>query len=242
MNSQDIRRILQYYSSVTNAVARIMNSVSKYNLWAGFVGGLATGVLVYHVLMWVNGMSWVSKKDIDRQQSLLTELRDENRELTEDLFNPRVLADVDYFSGELPYSAAADARMEVEFAKQQARNSQKFLMVTFGANWCMDCRTLHHTLKSGDVKQYTQDRFVFVNVDVGKFNQNADLASEMGVSLSRGIPVAIFFDPSGKVIGTTNKGELEPARRYTSKQILKFVRDIAERSLVLAPNQPSPPD
>jgi len=54
--------------------------------------------------------------------------------------------------------------------------------------------------------------------------------------LSKGIPVAIFFNPNGQVIGTTNEGQLEPARRYSSKQILKFMRDIAERSRILAPD------
>lgn len=78
-----------------------------------------------------------------------------------------------------------------------------------------------------------------MNVDVGKFNQNADLAKELGVTLSRGIPVAIFFDPEGQVIGTTNEGQLEPARRYTSKQILRFVRDIAERSQITTPDSVS---
>jgi thiol:disulfide interchange protein len=115
-------------------------------------------------------------------------------------------------------------------ARDEAVREQKFLMITFGANWCMDCRTLHRRLKSKDVKQYTEERFLFVNVDVGKFNQNADLAQELGVTLSRGIPVAIFFDPGGEVIGTTNEGQLEPARRYTSKQILRFVRVAGDHS------------
>ena len=75
-----------------------------------------------------------------------------------------------------------------------------------------------------------------MKVDVGKFNQNRDLAVELDVDLRRGIPVAIFFDPEGRVIGTTNEGQLEPSRRYSSKQILKFVRDIAERAVILAPD------
>jgi len=57
-----------------------------------------------------------------------------------------------------------------------------------------------------------------------------------GVSLSKGIPVAVFFDAEGKTIGTTNEGELEPARLYSSRQILKFARDVAERSRIQAPN------
>jgi thioredoxin-related protein len=216
--------------------------LSKYNAWAVFVGGLATGLLVYQIVLWLNGLSLVSRQELERRQTLLAEVQEENRELTEELFRPRVLSEIDYFGGELPYDADTDARSDVTSARQKAREKQKFLMVTFGANWCMDCRTLHLNLKSEDVKRYTEGRFDFVNVDVGKFNQNAELAAELGVSLSRGIPVAIFFDPSGALIGTTNEGQLEPARRYTSKQILKFVRDIAERSVVLAPDQVRVPE
>jgi len=214
----------------------------KYNAWAGFVGGIVSGLLIYHLFLWVNDFSLVDQKVLVRQQAALAELQEENRELTEELLKPRVLDEIDYFGTELPYDDSADARSQVAAARKEAQDSGKFLMVTFGANWCMDCRTLHLNLDKEDVQKYTRDRFLFVNVDVGKFNQNADLASELGVSLSRGIPVAIFFDPSGAVIGTTNEGQLEPARRYTSKQILKFVRDIAERSVILAPDRARAPE
>ena len=40
----------------------------------------------------------------------------------------------------------------------------------------------------------------------------------------------------GTLLGTTNDGQLEPARYYSSKQILKFVRDIAERQRIVAPD------
>jgi len=33
-----------------------------------------------------------------------------------------------------------------------------------------------------------------------------------------------------------HNGELVPARRYSSKQILKFARDVAERSRIAAPD------
>ncbi|MGB5337104.1 MAG: thioredoxin family protein, partial [Woeseiaceae bacterium] len=131
---------------------------------------------------------------------------------------------------------AADAASDVKTARAEAITEDKFLMVTFGANWCLDCRTLHHHLNSEPVAGYTRDLFRFVNVDVGKFNQNRGLAESLGVSLSRGIPVAVFFDRDGELIGTTNDGQLETARFYSSQQILKFVRNIAERNRILAPD------
>jgi len=196
-------------------------------------------VVIYHSALWLGGYSLVSREHLEAQSDLLAELRAENLELTEDLFGPHVSPGMDSDAEPPPYDANVDAHEEVAMARDVAVQEQKFLMITFGANWCMDCRNLHRRLKSKDVQQYTEDRFLFVNVDVGKFNQNADLAKELGITLSRGIPVAIFFDPDGQVIGTTNEGQLEPARRYTSRQILRFVRDIAERSLITTPDSVS---
>ena len=173
---------------------------------------------------------------LDEQQARLDLLQEENLELTEELFQPRAGQSVVFSQDDLPYDEQADAASIVSTARMEARAESKFLMVTFGANWCLDCRTLHHHLNSEPVAGYARDLFRFVNVDVGKLNQNRDVAESLGVSLSRGIPVAVFFDPEGDVIGTTNSGQLEPARHYSSKQILKFVRDIAERSHILAPD------
>ena len=183
----------------------------------------------------VSGFALISQQDLDEQLHEIAELRDENRELLDDLFNyqgPNAVFDPD----DLPYEPDADARAAVAAGREGAEENGKFLMVTFGANWCVDCRTLHYHLKSDDVQAFAGDIFQFVNVDVGKFNNNRELAIELGVDLQRGIPVAVFFDPDGQVIGTTNDGQLEPARYYTSKQILKFVRDIVEKSLISAPD------
>jgi len=214
-----------------------MGPLSKYSASTVFVGGLLAGLVIYQAALWLGGWSLVNTDEYTSQRGRLADLEDENRVLSEDLFKPRVIGNLPFAGDTLPYDADANARLEFNEARKSAVASGKFLMVTFGANWCLDCRTLHHNLNSDDLTPYTNDRFLFVNVDVGKFNQNADLARDLGVSLSRGIPVAIFFDPEGEVIGTTNEGELEPARRYSSKQILKFLRDIAERSQVIAPDQ-----
>ena len=200
-----------------------------------FAAGLVVGLVAYHVALILAGKSPVESAVLDEQQARLDQLREENLELTEELFGPRTRADR-VFSEELPYDGEADAAAIVADARLSARQERKFLMVTFGANWCLDCRTLHHHLESDPVASYARDLFSFVNVDVGKFNQNRDVAEALGVSLTRGIPVAVFFDPDGEVIGTTNDGQLEPARHYSSKQILKFVRDIAERDRILAPD------
>lgn len=200
-----------------------------------FVGGSLAGIAICLLVLRLGGLAIVSRADLDEQAQLLADLRQENAELADDLFNYRGPDSV-FDPDDLPYDASSDAQALVAAARQRAAREDKFLMITFGANWCVDCRTLYHNLKTDEVRAFTDGVFDFAHVDIGNFNRNRAVAEELGVDLSRGIPVAIFFDRSGNKIGTTNDGQLEPARFYTSKQILKFVRDVAERSLITAPD------
>lgn len=201
-----------------------------------FVAGLLLGLAIYHGTLMLTGRTPVGRDFLDEQQARLDELQRDNLELTEELFSPGSRGNFAFDWNESLYLDDADAASVVNDARAAARAEKKFLMVTFGANWCTDCRTLHRHLNSEPVSSYVRDLFRFAYVDVGKFNRNRDVAESLGVSLSRGIPVAVFFDPEGELIGTTNEGELEPARHYSSKQILKFVRDIAERDRILPPD------
>ncbi|MDX1507671.1 MAG: thioredoxin family protein [Woeseiaceae bacterium] len=212
-----------------------MGAWSKYYAGFGFVGGVVAGLLIAVIALRLGGLLLVSQQDFDAQLQLISDLQKENQELTDDLFAYQG-QNVVFDPFDLPYDDDADAAALVASARQQAADEQKFLMVTFGANWCVDCRTLYKHLRSPEVQTYTADTLEFVNVSVGKINNNVQLASDLGVDLRRGIPVAIFFGPDGDIIGTTNDGELEPARYYTSKQILKFVRDIVEKSVIAAPD------
>ena len=212
-----------------------MGTFSKYHATVAFVGGVVIGAAAILLAFRVGGLAVVSREELDEQAQLIADLQQENYELTDDLFNyqgPDAVFDPD----DLPYNADADASADVATGRQDAMANDQFLMITFGANWCIDCRTLYHHLKSDEVRAFTDDMFHFVTVDVGKFNRNRDVARELGVDLSRGIPVAVFFDPEGREIGNTNDGQLEPAQFYSSQQILKFVRDIVERSLIAAPD------
>ena len=222
-------------SSVLPIRSRFLTYSSKYRAGMHFVGGILAGGVICLVVLRLSGLAVVSQHELDKQAQLVADLQKENYELTDDLFDYQG-PDAVFDPTDLPYDEFADAHAIVADARQQALQAGKFLMITFGANWCTDCRTLYHNLKTDDVMAYTDGVFHFANVDVGKFNRNREVAEELGVDLARGIPVAIFFDSAGIKIGTTNDGQLEPARFYTSKQILKFVRDIAEKSLIAAPD------
>lgn len=136
----------------------------------------------------------------------------------------------------LPYDSKADARQDIADARERAIVSGKLLMVTFGANWCPDCLTLHKNLSDPALRSYAARRFEFVNIDVGEFDKNAQVARELGVQVN-GIPLAVFYGPDGRPICDTSRGELEPSRHYTSKDILAFLREVADYGRVVSPEE-----
>jgi thiol-disulfide isomerase/thioredoxin len=151
---------------------------------------------------------------------------------TDDAFYEKWGADPQH----LPYDPTADARRDIADGKARAAAEGKMLMVTFGANWCPDCLTLHKNLEDPATSAYAHDKFEIVNVDVGEFDKNTDVAGELGVKVN-GIPLAVFFSPDGTPICDTRRGELEPSRHYTSREILDFLREVAEYRRVVSPDQ-----
>jgi len=137
----------------------------------------------------------------------------------------------------LPYSASADARRDIADAKSRAAANGKMVMVTFGANWCPDCLTLHKDLEDPVTREYANAKFEIVNVDVGEFDKNAAVARELGVAPVNGIPLAVFFSSDGRPICDTRRGELEPSRHYTSSEILDFLKEVADHRRVVNPDQ-----
>lgn len=139
-------------------------------------------------------------------------------------------------SRHLPYDPHADARADIAAGRANAEATGKLLMVTFGANWCPDCLTLHKNLEDPLTRDYAHSTFEIVNVDVGEGDRNADVAEELGVKVN-GIPLAVFFSADGRPICDTSHGELEPSRHYTSREILGFLREVAEYRRVVSPDQ-----
>lgn len=136
----------------------------------------------------------------------------------------------------LPYDPHADARRDIAEAKARAAADGKMLMITFGANWCPDCLTLHKNLEEPATREYAREKFEMVNVDVGEFDKNSAVARELGVKVN-GIPLAVFYSSDGRPICDTQSGELEPSRHYTSRQILDFLREVADYRRVVSPDQ-----
>lgn len=127
----------------------------------------------------------------------------------------------------LPYDELADAKADIHAALAQARSDQMPVLVVFGANWYGDCRVLDMAFKEGTAAPLIAKKFKVVKVNVGRFDQNVDVAEAYGLSLRRGIPAVVVLSDQGKVVYSTSAGELANARKMGDSGIYAFFNKMA---------------
>jgi thiol:disulfide interchange protein len=135
-----------------------------------------------------------------------------------------------------PYRSDVAARTAIEQGQRRAAASGKILMVTFGANWCPDCLTLHDNLHAKETSAYIDKHFEIVQIDVGDAAKSAAVQRDLGFSVNA-IPLAMFYSPSGELMGDTFAGELKPSRHYSARQIRDFLREVVDYHRIVSPDQ-----
>ena len=122
----------------------------------------------------------------------------------------------------LPYDESADAHADVAAALARAASEGKAVLLTFGANWCPDCRVLGNAMTTPPLAAAIAARFVVVDIDVGNWDKNLDVVQAWGAPIEKGIPSIVVADGRGTVLYATKAGELANARRMGSDAFVKF--------------------
>ena len=134
-----------------------------------------------------------------------------------------------------PPSDSEVTRVRLDQALRRAKALNKYLMVEFGGDWCEDCVVLHRNLEADVTRDYFQEHFILLRVEVDHSDRNLDVAKSLDAGVEHGVPAAVFFAPDGSRIGATTRGELEPSRNYDAQQILTFLKAVVERRVITNP-------
>jgi protein disulfide-isomerase len=130
----------------------------------------------------------------------------------------------------LPYDEQADPSQSLASALASARDSNRRVLIVFGANWCEDCRALDKEIHAGgDLTKLVDQRYVVLKVDVGHFDKNKDFSHLYGDPTGKGIPSVVVVTPKNEVVYETRAGELADARHMGGEGITTFFKQLADK-------------
>lgn len=114
--------------------------------------------------------------------------------------------------------------LEKNFLKANSLN--KKVLLIFGANWCIDCRTLDKFLNEKETISILEKSFIVQKVDVGNFEKNLDFAKSFNRNLEKtGIPNILIFNEKKNVLNPNIQEKI-----YSAKEInLDLVKDFLLR-------------
>ncbi len=122
------------------------------------------------------------------------------------------------------YPAPEQAKGDVAAALQQAGTTHRRVILDFGGNWCPDCHALDHYFHDADNAPLLESGFVLVHVNVGRLDQNTNLAERYEVPLKKGVPALAVLDADGTLLYSQKSGEFEAMRKMQSEAVTEFLK------------------
>lgn len=119
------------------------------------------------------------------------------------------------------YPDVAVAKSDIQAALSKARREHKRVILDFGGDWCPDCQVLNIYFHQSPNKELVDKYFVLVDVNIGRMDQNLDVAQKYGVPM-KGVPALSVIEPSGKVVYAQTK-EFSDMRNLQSSDLTTFL-------------------
>jgi len=126
-----------------------------------------------------------------------------------------------------PYDESADVKAEIVTALARAQAENKLILLTFGANWCPDCRAFDKAIHEPELAPTVEDRYVLVKVDVGNWDKNIDVIQRFGNPVAGGIPSIVVLDAQEHNLYATKAGQLASSRNMSTEEFVRFFEAMA---------------
>ncbi len=119
-----------------------------------------------------------------------------------------------------PEQAQADLTAALKAAAAQHRR----VIVDFGGNWCTDCHVLDSYMHDSTNQPLIDANFLVVHINVGRVDQNLDIAERYGIPLKKGVPAVAVLTSHGKLLFSQTGGEFEDMRHMDSSALTEFLQ------------------
>ena len=121
------------------------------------------------------------------------------------------------------YPDGAEAKADIAAALAQASKEKKRVLLDFGGNWCGDCQVLEIYFHDAANRNLLASNYVLVPVNIGKYDENLDIAARYGVPVDKGVPALAVLDAAGKVVYSQRNHEFSAMRTMDSASVTAFL-------------------
>jgi thiol-disulfide isomerase/thioredoxin len=122
------------------------------------------------------------------------------------------------------YPTKGDAKTEIKNALDRAKREHKRIILDFGGNWCGDCRALAANFKKEPNASLLKSSYILIDVNIGKYDMNKDVAQQYEVPLTKGVPALAVIDGDGHVLYSQKNGEFESMRSMDPNSVTAFLQ------------------
>jgi len=121
------------------------------------------------------------------------------------------------------YPDPAKSRSDLAAALKAAPAEHKRILLDFGGNWCGDCQVLDLYFHDPVNRPILQSNFILVDINVGRYESNLDLARKYHIPLEKGVPALAVLSENGKLLYSQETGQFAPMRKMESTAVTKFL-------------------
>jgi thiol:disulfide interchange protein len=125
------------------------------------------------------------------------------------------------------YDPKSDGNAQIAAALATAKTSHKNVLLMFGANWCVWCHRLHHTMETDvSVAKNLRENYVLVLIDSNWRHgekRNYDVNLRYGNPLQEGLPVFVVLNAAGQQLTTQESGVLEDGEVHSAAKVNAFL-------------------
>jgi thioredoxin 1 len=121
------------------------------------------------------------------------------------------------------YPAPDQAKSDVAAALAASAAAHKRIILDFGGNWCTDCHVLDLYFHDQTNKPILDANYVLVHVNIGRMNENLDIAERYRIPLRKGVPALAVLGEHGELLYSQQVGEFEAMRGMKSSAVTEFL-------------------
>lgn len=121
------------------------------------------------------------------------------------------------------YPSPSIAHADVHRAILKATREHKRILLDFGGNWCGDCKVLDFYFHQPPNSELLARNFVLVDINIGQYTHNLDLARKYGIPIHKGVPALAVLTSHGRLLYSQTGGQFENMSRVSPESVSAFL-------------------